>query len=207
MSRYESPHPGDHEPIEGPGHVSLRPIAPSDLPELLRWLSEPEVVEFWGPPPQSIEDIREYVEPDDLSPTWRLIIEERGTPLGLIQYWHQYPDTDSSWTAGIDILLGEPGARNRGVGVEAIRILLRYLFEVKQLRRVTIDPEPRNSRAIRAYEKVGFRFDGVLRRHYREHGQFADAYWMSLLDDEWPAARARWEADRAASLPLPEGDV
>lgn len=103
------------------------------------------------------------------------------------------------WTAGIDIFIGEPDARDRGVGTEAVRTLLQYLFEVKRLHRVTIDPEVGNRRAIRSYEKAGFRFDGVLRHNDRfEDGRYADTHFMSIIEDEWPAARARWEAEVAS---------
>lgn len=76
-------------------------------------------------------------------------------------------------------------------------MLLRYLFEVKRLHRVTIHPEVANRRAIRSYEKAGFRLDGVLRHNDRfEDGRYADTHFMSILEDEWPEARARWAAER-----------
>ena len=77
--------------------------------------------------------------------------------------------------------------------------MLRYLFEVKRCHRVTIDPEVGNRRAIRCYEKAGYRFDGVLRHNAFEHGEYVDTYFMSILEHEWPAAKARWEAERGAS--------
>jgi RimJ/RimL family protein N-acetyltransferase len=76
--------------------------------------------------------------------------------------------------------------------------MLGYLFEAKRVHLVTIDPEVKNGRGIRAYEKAGFRLDGVLRHHAFEHGEYVDTHFMSILEDEWPAARERWEADIAA---------
>ena len=76
--------------------------------------------------------------------------------------------------------------------------MLAYLFETKHQRVVTIDPEVGNARAIRCYEKAGFRLDGVLRRNTREAGVFLDTHFMSILDEEWPAAKARWHGPRGA---------
>ena len=191
------PLPGDHEPIAGPS-LTLRPVSEADLPDLMRWLADPEVVEFYGDPPASLEAAREdYLEPG-VNPTWRFVIEEDGRGVGEIQYHHAYPGEDFTWKAGIDIFIGEPDARDRGLGSEAIRTMLAYLFEQKGVHLVTIDPEVANARAIRAYERAGFRLDGVLRHHAFDHGEYVDTHYMSILEDEWPAARERWSAARAS---------
>lgn len=75
-------------------------------------------------------------------------------------------------------------------------MLLRYLFEVKRLHRVTIDPEVDNARAIHTYQKAGFRLEGVLRHNDRIHDRYVDTQYLSILEDEWPEARARWLAER-----------
>lgn len=190
------PLPGDHEPVSGP-RLTLRPVTEADVPNLLRWLSDPEVVRYYGDPPASLEATRtDYLEPG-VNPTWRFVIEESGAGVGEIQYHHAYVGADYTWKAGIDIFIGEPDARDRGVGTEAIRTMLAYLFETKQVHLVTIDPEVKNGRGIRAYEKAGFRLDGVLRHHAFDHGEYVDTHFMSILEDEWPAAKQRWDAERA----------
>jgi aminoglycoside 6'-N-acetyltransferase len=190
--------PTAHAPIAGPHDVSLRPLAEADLPALLGWLHEPEVREFWGDPEETIEELRAaYLEPD-MSPCWRFVIELDGRGIGLIQYCHPDADPDAAWDAGIDILIGEPAARGRGAGIEAIRVLLRHLFEVKGVHRVTIDPEVGNARGIHVYQRAGFRLDGVLRHNDRVAGRYVDTQYLTLLEDEWPDARARWEQERGA---------
>lgn len=185
------PDPTDHDPIQGP-RLRLRPITPDDLPDLLRWLHDPEVVKFYGPPPPDLAAVRgEYMEPCR-APHWTFIIDDGGRPIGEIQYAEDF--AGEPWSAGIDIFIGNPDARNCGLGTEAVRTLLQYLFETKGLNRVSIDPTPSNRRAIRAYEKAGFRLDGVLRRHMRVDGRWADIAFMTILDDEWPAAKARWHS-------------
>ncbi|MDA0351937.1 MAG: GNAT family protein [Chloroflexi bacterium] len=185
--------PGDHEPIVGP-RLTFRPIGEADLSDLMRWLSDPQVVEFYGDPPATIDELREDYLEADVNPVWRFVIEEGDRGVGEIQYGHPYAGEEFAWKAGIDIFIGDPAARDRGVGTEAIRTMLGYLFEAKGVHLVTIDPEVANGRGIRAYEKAGFRLDGVLRHHAFEHGEYVDTHLMSILEDEWPAARAVWQA-------------
>ena len=190
------PDPTDHEPIRG-SRLRLRPITPDDLPTLMRWLSDPEVMAFYGLPPADLDEARRiYLEPSGL-PAWKFIIEAEDRAIGEIQYSYSYADV--TWSAGIDIFIGEPEARDRGLGTEAIRTLLQYLFETKGVSRVAIDPEPSNCRAVRAYEKAGFRLDGVIRRHMKIDDRWADAAFMTILDDEWPAAKARWQPPASSS--------
>lgn len=192
----ELPDPADHEPIQGP-RLRLRPLTPDDLPMLMRWLTDPGVQEFYGRPPESLAQAHDiYLVAED-APCWRFIIEDQGRPVGEIQYYHPY--LNERWSAGIDILIGEPGDRNRGLGTEAVRTLLLHLFEVKGVNRVTIGPEPANRRAIRSYEKTGFQLDGVIRRSYKVDDRWVDAVHMTILDDEWPAAKAQWEMESGRS--------
>lgn len=182
--------PTDHDPIQGPC-LRLRPVTPDDSAAFARWLSDPEVMASFGrPPDDSSATPSEEATPAGL-PGRSFVIEDRGRPIGGIEYFHDRPS--APWSAGIDIFIGEPDARDRGLGTEALRTLLRYLFETRGLKRVTIDPEPSNRRAVRAYEKAGFRLDGILRRHMRIDDRWADIAFMSILDDEWPAAKARWQ--------------
>lgn len=73
----------------------------------------------------------------------------------------------------------------RGLGAEALRTVLRHLFDERGHHRATIDPAVENERAIRSYERVGFRPVGVVRRAERApDGRWRDALLMDLLADE-----------------------
>jgi aminoglycoside 6'-N-acetyltransferase len=191
------PRANDHAPIEG-RRLRFRPATEADLPDIMRWRTEPGVLEFYRDPPTDLDALRaQYLAADPDQPVWRFVIEEAGRGVGCIQYHHPYGGDEFAWTAGIDIFIGEPSARDHGTGTEAIRTMLAHLFETRGVRVVTIDPEVGNARAIRCYEKAGFRLDGVLRRHAYEGGEFLDTHFMSILAEEWPAAKARWQAEAA----------
>ena len=66
-----------------------------------------------------------------------------------------------------------------------MRTLARHLFEVRGHHRLTIDPAAANTRAIRAYERVGFKPVGVLRQYERgPDGTFRDGLLMDMLAGE-----------------------
>src|SRR5204863_1296881 len=75
-------------------------------------------------------------------------------------------DTPDFRHVALDIALG-PGHQGRGLGPEALRTVIRWLIDVRGHHRFTIDPALANERAIRAYEAVGFRPVGVMRRSER----------------------------------------
>ena len=73
----------------------------------------------------------------------------------------------------------------RGIGPDASRTLAAHLIDERGHHRLTTDPAADNSRAIAAYEKVGFRPVGRLRRYQRmPDGRWIDGLLMELLAEE-----------------------
>lgn len=74
----------------------------------------------------------------------------------------------------------------RGNGSILLRQLLEWLFRETETHRVDLDVFEANDRARRAYEKAGFRAEGLLRDyHRRPDGSFASMWMMSILRPEW----------------------
>jgi RimJ/RimL family protein N-acetyltransferase len=80
-----------------------------------------------------------------------------------------------------------PRGRDRGLGTEATRLIVGYGFEHLGLHRISLEVYAFNPRARRAYEKAGFRAEGVLRESLRYNGEWVDATVMSVLAPEWAA--------------------
>ena len=159
--------------------VVLRPLRRADAATLLKLLADPSVVPYWG-----VYDAAK-LERDFYDPAWAYtyVIEVDGEHAGIIQF-HEVPDPDYQ-SAGVDITLA--GAyQDRGLGTDALRTLVRYLIDGRGHHRVTIDPAVDNARAIRTYEKVGFKPVGVMRRYERgADGAWHDGLLMDLLADEF----------------------
>jgi RimJ/RimL family protein N-acetyltransferase len=82
-------------------------------------------------------------------------------------------------------ILLRPRGRDRGLGSEATRRRVGYGFERLRLHRISLEVYAFNPRARRAYEKAGFRAEGVLRESLRYNGEWIDATVMSILAPEW----------------------
>jgi len=94
-----------------------------------------------------------------------------------------------SQSCNFRILIG-PAGQNRGLGTEATRLIVGYGFEALGLHRISLEVYAFNPRARRAYEKAGFRVEGVLRESLRYGDQWIDATVMSILAPEWPPGAA-----------------
>lgn len=82
------------------------------------------------------------------------------------------------------IFIGEPDARGRGIGTAAAKLMLRYCFGEEKLHRVYLRALAGNERAIRSYEKAGFRKEGCLRDDVRIEGKYFDIIWMAAIAPE-----------------------
>lgn len=138
---------------------TFRSVEPDDLPLLAEWLRHPHVAEWWDDPDASLAEIREAMESVETEP---LIVELDGQPIAYIQSYdphledgHPYQDQPFG-TLGMDISIGPPELVGKGHGSAIVRQFTDMLFE-EGAPRVVIDPHPGNLRAIRAYEKAGFR--------------------------------------------------
>lgn len=158
--------------------VTLRPAEPGDLDRLTDILAEPEVARWWRSDDGG-RTAADFVGGRGHVP---FAIELDGELIGGIQY-HEENEPDYRH-AGIDIFLST-AHRGAGLGSEAVRLLARHLVEERGHHRLVIDPAAHNARAIRAYERVGFRRVGVMRRYERgADGAWHDGLLMDLLADE-----------------------
>ena len=74
-----------------------------------------------------------------------------------------------------------------GWGTDAQRVILEFGFNTLRLERIYLTVDSENARAIRSYEKVGFKHEGVMRRSWQFKGRLADSVLMAILREEWQA--------------------
>jgi RimJ/RimL family protein N-acetyltransferase len=175
--------------------VVLRPFAGADLDGIRAALVDPEVIRLTGSTPDGDEAEQDKIlrrwygtrnaQPDRLD----LAVVDRTTDacVGEVVF--------NEWQAGnsscnFRVLLS-PAGRDRGLGTEAIRLFVGYGFERLGLHRIELKVFAFNPRARRAYEKVGFVAEGVLREVLRDGDGWIDATVMSILAPEWARHRGR----------------
>jgi RimJ/RimL family protein N-acetyltransferase len=148
------------ERIEG-ALVALAPLDVSDARAWARWLRDPDTTRYLygrrGPPraPSTEPELRTWGR-RALADPWMLVvgIEELagGTVIGNARL-HLL----SRGRARFSILIGEADHRGSGQGREATAMLCRYAFARLGIEEITLEVDPRNVPAVRAYEAVGFR--------------------------------------------------
>ena len=99
------------------------------------------------------------------------IIESQGDPIGYLPFYPR--EEEGVW--GIDQFIGIPEQWSRGLGTRIVRLILNYLFDVKQATKCVFDPQASNHRAVRSYEKAGFEKVHLMARHEWTRANFAIA--------------------------------
>jgi RimJ/RimL family protein N-acetyltransferase len=174
--------------LAGP-RVVLRPFVAGDFPAIRDALRDPEVVRLTGSRPivwdaAAEERLREWYgtragQRDRLD----LAVEERATGAWVGEVvLNEWDPADGS--CNFRTMFG-PGGRDRGLGTEAVRLLVGYAFEQLGLHRIALEVYPFNPRARRAYEKVGFVVEGVRRDALLTPQGWVDATVMAILADDW----------------------
>jgi aminoglycoside 6'-N-acetyltransferase len=158
--------------------VVLRPLRVEDAPRLAELAADPAVARWW-PDLREQELVKKAEGKRDA--TCFAVLHE-GETIGLVQY-HEELDPEYRHAA-IDLFVGAP-YQDRGLGTDAVRTIARHLVHDRGHHRLTIDPVAHNARAIRAYEKVGFRRVGVMREYQRDpDGTWRDGLLLDLLARE-----------------------
>jgi aminoglycoside 6'-N-acetyltransferase len=154
--------------------VVLRPTTAAHVPAFLEILGHAEVAKWWGG--YDLERVRrELLGPHGYA------VELAGEVIGLVI---TYEEDDADYRhAGIDIAL-HPDHHGQGLGADAVRTVCRHLF-ARGHHRIVIDPAAHNERAIRSYERVGFRRVGIMRQYERSaDGGWHDGLLMDLLRED-----------------------
>ena len=165
--------------------IYLRPVERTDGPLFASWFNDPEVTEQLAlrwPVNLDFEDHfiaslgkneHKIVLGIALKQDDRLI---GNTGLEDIDYVNRH--------CVFGIAIGVKEEWGKGYGTEATRLVCRYAFVRLNLNRVALNVYETNTRGLRAYEKVGFRREGVLRQAHWADDRFVDTIVMGLLRTE-----------------------
>jgi RimJ/RimL family protein N-acetyltransferase len=172
--------------------VVLRPFIEADIPPLRRALRDRDVLRLTG----SVHDDHDEFADVDLVRAveflnWRnaqldrldLAVVDRagGECVGEVVL-NQVDEGNRS--CNFRTFLG-PDGQDRGLGTEALRLIVGYGFEEIGLHRISLEVYAFNPRARHVYEKAGFVAEGVLRESLCYGGEWIDATVMSILAPEW----------------------
>ena len=171
-------------PFEGT-LVRLRAREPADAIRHARWLNDIEVTRWIrvGYPQSRVgQQRRSNVEPTPSHTRAALAIETLdGLHIGNCSLSTRDP---ANREALLGILIGEPAYRDGGYGTDAMRLLCRFGFDQMNVERIELTVYGDNARAIRVYEKVGFRHEARRRQAHFVDGRYEDVLVMGLIRGE-----------------------
>jgi UDP-4-amino-4,6-dideoxy-N-acetyl-beta-L-altrosamine N-acetyltransferase len=166
--------------------IYLRPLEMEDIDSFILWLNDEEIRQYLQrTSPLNWNREKEFVEKlyrDDREIILGMVLKENNRLIGNIGL---HKISVPYRQAELGIFIGDKSCWSKGYGTEALNIMLGYGFDQLNLHRIHLTVLSFNARAIRAYEKVGFRQEGVFREHIYRNGQYHDVYCMGILEDEW----------------------
>lgn len=177
--------------------VRLRAVERDDLPRFVAWLNDPEVrSHLLMFAPLSMADEERWFEGLGGDPSRRVFAIDRAIDRADGGGWlhvgtcglERVDLKNGSCTLGL--FLGDPAERGRGVGSEAMQLLLAFAFDELRLHRVELEVFEDNQRARRVYERLGFLEEGRRRESLWKGGRWLTPVVMSLLDHEHRARQA-----------------
>ncbi len=174
--------------IEG-RKVGLRLMESQDVWLLYRWFNDQRVLEDLGSGHGffcvSMEEEKAIVErmlQDRKSQYFMIVRKEGGEVIGIVGLANI---DQRNASAELRIIIGEVGQWDKGLGDDAIRVLLDHAFNAKNLHRIWLRVAEYNDRAISCYRKCGFKEEGRSRHDHYHKAAWRDAVLMSILDSEF----------------------
>lgn len=169
--------------------IRLRPVRPEDAELIVPWLNDPEITKNFAGFGKAItlEEERLFLEKMASSTEDRLFAiepSEGGAVLGTVGLHRIYWPAKN---ARLGIMLGARSLHGRGLGQEALRLIIAYAFESLGLHKVWLVHYADNERMRHVAGKLGFVTEGVLRDEYFHAQRYHDMVRHSLLRPEWEA--------------------
>jgi len=176
--------------------VRLEPLRLAHAPALAA-LCEDEIFTWMTSVLRTVGDVEAYIgsalaaAEQGTERPFVILERESGTPVGTTRYLdiqrhHRTLEIGYTW-------LGRRVWRTR-VNTECKYLLLRHAFETLGVMRVQLKTDRRNARSRAAMERMGAKFEGILRHHMLVRGgQVRDSAYYGVIDTEWPEVKARLE--------------
>ncbi len=189
----DNDHPKNDRPVLLGGHrAGLALMRKEDVPTVARWNQDLEFTAEIGSPGEahSLEMRQELYEknsrmrPDSVE--FAVILLSTGQLVGFGGLF----DISRAMTASLFVGIGERDHWNEGLGTEATRLICEYGFFFRNLHSIKVEVNGYNRRAIRVYERLGFKLVGRIRGAIMLNGKRYDQVIMDLLRQEFKLEHA-----------------
>jgi RimJ/RimL family protein N-acetyltransferase len=189
-------------PLPGPKthegrYVSLVPLsAERHTADLWRGVQgHDEVWEYLADGPYASEaDLRSAVEAKQAGTAavfLAIVPNSSGRAEGYASYMRMDP---ANGVIEVGNILMTPTLQKTTAATESMYLMARHVFEDLGYRRYEWKCNANNASSRRAALRYGFTFEGIFRQHMIVKGRNRNTAWFSMLDSEWPARKAAFEA-------------
>lgn len=151
--------------------ISFKPLTDSDIHQLFIWMHQPEVAR-WYHETDNWQDFKYKFESKIANPeknTFSFIVYVNKIAIGYIQYYIADKVGNGWWphekpgTVGIDQFIGNLEYINKGYGTRFIsEFIQKIVLTNSKIKKIIVDVDPENKRAVRCYQKVGFEEQGII---------------------------------------------
>lgn len=146
-------------------NVGLRTASRADWTLIRRWLARDDIQDWWGPLASTEAEVNMALAS---AHAICRIIEADGVPVGYAHavdatlWGENLPDSLKPGTWDLDLFIASEEHRGVGVGQVALALLKDEVFATTLAVAVCVFPSIKNERAVRAYEKAGFRWQSIF---------------------------------------------
>jgi len=168
--------------------VRLREYRKEDVEKALHYMNDSETKRFLSPGIPylyTLEDERKWFEnlsaaKDIYNFAIETLADEKyigGCGLNSIDWKNS--------VAAVGIFIGDKEYWGKGYGTDVMKVLIKFIFEQVNIHKIKLNVYSFNERAIKCYEKCGFKVEGVLRQEIFRDGRYYDEIIMGLLKEEF----------------------
>ena len=168
-------------------HIYLSPISVEDVEKYTEWMNDFETTDYIGQSTKiyTMENERNFIENSQKNGS--------NVTLGIVKLQDDKLIGNCGLkdinivgrTATLGIFIGDKEERNKGYGLDTIKLLLDYAFNYLNLHEIQLDVMSFNKRAIRCYERAGFKQYGRRRESEYVNGKYYDRISMDILESEF----------------------
>lgn len=166
--------------------VYLSPMSLEDAEIYTKWLNDFDVTDGLGSSSRitTIEIEKEWLESVSRKGEYNFSIVDLETNLLLGSCGFNRLDS-SRRTGTVGIFIGEKNNRSKGIGTEALKLLLEFGFDYLNLHNIDLTVYSFNTGALKCYEKVGFQKYGIRHEVYPLKGKLHDIVLMEILEKDY----------------------
>lgn len=175
--------------LEG-DRIYLSPRNSDDVEKFTEWLNDFQVTDYTGRSANilTLQGEREYLCNSKEEHVMVIVTKDEDKMIGTVGI-EKINFVNRTGTLGV--FIGDKNYRDKGYGTEAIKLILEYAFQYVNLNNIMLEVMSYNDRAIRCYEKCGFKEFGRRHQSVYMNGKYYDKVYMEVLKENFECNNIR----------------